>query len=481
VHRETRSRANLVHKPLQNAGMATSLSAEPGGAPVELASPMERARRTLTILLLIITSAVGGNGSDLLDFAAEAIAIFLLFATLGSPRLDSRLPGRLLRWMIVLLVMVPLAQMIPLPINAWRMLPGRDLAYAIQAQAGALYGSHAISLAPALTRQTALRLLPAIAMFLSVLRADTRERRLLILFAIALCLLDALIGVVQFSTGALYLFATPHEGSSVGIFVNRNHQADALMAGMFLIAGLGRERASARVALVFFSALIILLALCVVTTTSRMGNAIMPFATLVSLSILLGRRDRRRYWVAALAAPIFVGAGLLLLDNSVIQHTIGRFAGSDEDSRYGFWTDTIVAIRQYWPVGSGVGTFVPIYATVESLDNVTSAYVNHAHNEYLETVLEAGVAAVLLIAGYFAILLNHVRQVFGARDWPIRAAGLGLIIVVLMHSFVDYPLRTLSLSTLFGLANALLVGCANRPDLRHSTRRSLPASADFRA
>ena len=433
------------------------------------------------ILLLILTCLTGGNGSDFFDFIAELVATILLFIVLASPNVSGYRNGLALKGLLLLICAVPLAQLAPLPISIWRTLPGHDVAYEIQAQAVALGGYHAVSLDPAMTRLTALRLLPAIAIFLSALRADARERRLLGLIAVSLIILSALIGVIQFSTGALYLYPTPHEGSSVGIFVNRNHEADSLLVGMLLIAGLGRERTLPAAALALFTALIMFLALCVVTTSSRMGTALMPFTAFASLTLLLGRRNQWRYWFAGLAAALVAASALLLLDNSVIEHTMGRFAGSDEDSRYGFWTDAMVAIRRYWPVGAGIGTFIPIYATVENLDNVTSAYVNHAHNEYLELALEAGLAGLILIAGYVAILLASVRRILGSTDWPMRTAGLCIILVLLAHSAVDYPLRTLSLSALFGLANAMLVGCGGKSRLRLSAPHKLPASVDLGA
>src|SRR5258708_6371010 len=76
-----------------------------------------------------------------------------------------------------------------------------------------------------------------------------------------------------------------------------------------------------------------------------------------------------------------------------------------EDSRIRFAYRTIEAARAYMPLGSGVGTFIPVYATFERPeDTLAGMYVNHAHNDVLELWLEAGVAGASL-GGVFAVWL----------------------------------------------------------------------------
>lgn len=411
----------------------------------------------MTITVLVVALSLGGNGSLLCDLTIELLSVALLtllIATPGGPHFARS--GKLL---FCLITIIPLIQLIPLPLAMWRALPGHELAYQIYLRSGSVNDYHAISIEPQATRRWMLGLLPGGALFLSVLRASAQEARRLLIIATMIVLVSAIMGVIQFSTGALYPYATPHEGSSVGIFVNRNHHSDYLMAGMLMIAAVGRslyrERSFSRGTAMLLTALIAMLGLCVVTTTSRMGNAIMPFALLASVAILLVRRRQWSWWW--LGTPIMLAAVFLFLAlaSPVAMATVHRFISGPEDVRYGFWSDTLMAIRQFWPLGSGLGTFVPVYATVENLDAVGGAFVNHAHNDYLEIVMECGVAGIVLLIGYLVMMIALATRAFHTLDWPLRAGGLGIVLVLSIHSLVDYPLRTFALSALFGVANAI--------------------------
>jgi hypothetical protein len=108
--------------------------------------------------------------------------------------------------------------------------------------------------------------------------------------------------------------------------------------------------------------------------------------------------------------------------------------------------------------------------------------VNHAHNDYLELLLEIGFAAVVAVAA--------VLYWVGAKAWrswterhepnaPLARAGSLIGLMLLLHSLVDYPLRTLALSCLFALSCALMI--PPRPAaVRRRVRRSGQPSDEAR-
>ena len=51
------------------------------------------------------------------------------------------------------------------------------------------------------------------------------------------------------------------------------------------------------------------------------------------------------------------------------------------------------------PWGSGVGSFVQVFAQSAPQQLWMDVYVNHAHNDYVQLLMELGAAAVLLAAG----------------------------------------------------------------------------------
>ena len=69
-------------------------------------------------------------------------------------------------------------------------------------------------------------------------------------------------------------------------------------------------------------------------------------------------------------------------------------------SRAQIWAMTMRAVALNFPLGTGLGTFTGIYALQEPPATVTVAWVNHAHNDYLELLLELGIPGVLLMLAF---------------------------------------------------------------------------------
>jgi O-antigen ligase len=90
---------------------------------------------------------------------------------------------------------------------------------------------------------------------------------------------------------------------------------------------------------------------------------------------------------------------------------------------------------------------------------VTKQFANHAHNDYVEAVLELGAAGLLLI---LAFLFWWGRRAYSAwsRDFEgaaLARAGSVMVGVVLSHSIVDYPIRTAAIAAVFAFGCALMV------------------------
>lgn len=127
--------------------------------------------------------------------------------------------------------------------------------------------------------------------------------------------------------------------------------------------------------------------------------------------------------------------------------------------------------RDFAPVGSGLGTFPKLYQLTEDPAKVDRWYVNHAHNDYLELAVETGLAGVLLI---LAFLLWWGRSVWRMLRSPssdqFAVAGAIASAATLMHSMVDYPLRTAAIGAVFAMSVALIF----------QSRRSAQSDTDLR-
>jgi O-antigen ligase len=401
----------------------------------------------ILVSVLIAAGIVLGGASTPasgLAFAYQLLALVLLVVG-GVVRAGPPPPlSRVVIGGAAALCALALAQVIPLPAALWTALPGRTWVSETLALAGLPAFPFAASLDPYATVVALLSLVPAAAVVTLVLRAGSIPVTRVALTVVALIALSYLIGILQFTGGsdsALYLHPFTNRGSGVGFFANANHQALLLAAGVPLVAALCAERVQRRFLMAWHAFAILALyvvaaATGITLTGSVAGMGLLLVAVLCSPWLIpSGAKTRLLVIVGGL-----LGAGLAALASvgvlgSTMEGTVTRPA---------IWRTTVQGITEFWPLGSGLGTFPSVYPLFEDGDTVTRTYVNHAHNDYLEWVFEAGlIGAALIVAGLAWWAIASVRAWRGpaeAQLWP-RAASI-LVGLVLAHSVVDYPLRT---------------------------------------
>lgn len=426
-------------------------------------SPMASSRNfldpsvVLGAFLLVLSFLLGGGGADyaLNELAIKLFALMAIgYYAAGVARSQ---PART-AWepiiLIGLVIAIFLLQLVPLPPASWRALPGREVARSILDSVGQGQSFRPLSLDPRATWRAVTALLPALAMLLVVIHMDRQGRLFLTRLVLVCAIVTLAVGTAQFLSGGAIgrIYESAHQRYPIGLFTNRNHQATFLLMAIILTAvtplagGVGgRARSSGWISL----GLVLAFSAGVVATTSRAGLLLLP---VVLGAVLLLRYSGRAVWPIAFAA---VGALLLAQHNGMVQRVLDRLESGNVD-RLRFWQDTLVAIRDYWPAGSGLGTFIPVFQSVEPLEHVGRHYVNHAHNEYLELLLEggaAGAAFTLLGVAWLIRATVHLRRMSG-HDARMGAAGFVGILVLLLHSLVDYPIRMLSIE----VVGAMLVG-----------------------
>jgi O-antigen ligase len=119
---------------------------------------------------------------------------------------------------------------------------------------------------------------------------------------------------------------------------------------------------------------------------------------------------------------------------------------------------TVEGIRQ-WPLGSGIGSFVPVFQQVLPDSLMMGSYINAAHNDYAQVWMEGGIAgllvAVLCGMALCVAVAGYLRGHAGERrlTW---SALLG-IFALLAHAGADYALRTPALATIAAVLAAVLI------------------------
>ena len=412
--------------------------------------------------LLALALAVGGAGENfpllemMLDLAALGVGGLLVWK--GSPERMTTLARYALALMAAIVVL-PLLQLVPLPPGVWQALPGRELPAQIDASLG-LHIWRPLTLDVEGTSRAVLNLIPACVLLAACLRLHSAERGKLLLVVGGFALVDAILGIAQLATGgSMTPYPSSHLGYPIGLFVNRNHNAAFLLLAMPVVAALAARRmqtAESKVPYIAGTlAVLTIIGIVIIATTSRMALALLPVALVGSLALLFFRQSFLRLAVPSTLA--LAGVAAIISWVGGFNRNLARFS-SLHDGRFDYWDDVSWALHHYGLAGTGFGTFVPVYQTAESLSGISPAILNHAHNDFIEIVLEGGIPAIALLLVFFAILAVAAVQLMRKRFDFSRAslslaAALG-IMLVLAFSLVDYPLRMPAISCTFALLSA---------------------------
>lgn len=393
----------------------------------------------------------GGSPAPLSELVCELVAAAVLALWLWSrPAIPSRAVIA-----VVLLISLPVAfQLVPLPPALWQALPGREAATEGLRLAGAK-GWHPLSLAPHRTLASLLALGPPLLALALAATTGAPDRRRLVWAIVLTALASVLIGALQLAqggTGPFDFYATRDAAGVLhGFQANRNTQALVLLTGLLALAW-GWTRARGPV--LAYVAAVTLLVLGVILTGSRSGIALVVVAAGCCVAIVRpagSPRLSRRGMQVAVAIAAFGALGLWLLrDNPAVARILARFALVGE-FRPELWRDTWFAVEQYWPAGSGAGTFIPAFLPAERLEVVDATLPHRAHNELLELALEGGLPLLLAWLGASALVGAALWRKLRAGDVAARFAA-GVLTLGVLHSLVDYPFRSVAMATLIATA-----------------------------
>ena len=434
------------------------------------------------LVFLISVSFVGGSSRvDTLAQPAVQGAAFLALALAiivpGGRSDRSLLPVGLLLGAAVLLALI---HVVPLPPSLWASLPGRAFYLEAAAAAGLPQPWRPLALAPDLALTSLFSLVVPVAMLVLLSRISPRERATLTGPALALVVASAILGLAQISGGqdsALRWYEVANDRSAVGFFANRNHQALLLASGLPIAAAWAlQDVPDSRVWTRGWIALGICALLLMIqpTTGSRAGLALAGIGLLVAVAMSWRvawrrsqglRRRQRRITAGAAAAGVAALIGALLLFGR--NESFRRLADLDsaDDVRAQALPTILAMTREFFPTGIGFGSFDPVFRRFEPFAMLSTEYLNQAHNDAIQVVLEGGLAAALIVAALVGWWLwMSVRAWRAAPSVRVQAARAGSAIVgmTLLASIVDYPLRTSLAMAWLVLAAAWLTAATGR-------------------
>jgi O-Antigen ligase len=448
-------------------------SARAGGIHEPLGS--ESGRSVTAFYVMLVLACVAGGGSAFPNIlavgvirivAVALIALIVLTAEAGHLRSLRR------QWHVQALAAALVAvQLIPLPPALWAALPGHG-PYAAMATSAVGPVWRPLSMTPDLTLNALLALLvPAsAALATGFLGGGVRARAVLAILGIGA--FSASLGLLQLAPGgaALRWYALVNEDSAVGVFTNRNHHAVMLGAMIPLIAvvlrrrilRLGRHDPRAP-----WTVGAIVAALCfagvAVATGSRFGSIAAVIGLLGGFAIWrIGSKGSddstisvRTRWlsIAVIMGALAVVAVLVLLPGSGARRLFSD--GVNDDLRVAWLKPMLEMATAFFPFGTGFGSFDSIYRNFEPFDLLRTTYVNAAHNDLFQVVIEGGLGAIALVLAFLWWWSRTTYAIWSSRltnDLAMlgRAATIatGLLLVA---SLFDYPLRTPLLACFFAV------------------------------
>lgn len=453
-----------------------SAAATPG--PVNLFVRLATSVLRTTAVVLIVVTLLPEGSARVVPAAAFAVCAGILAAAsiliCGEPRRTATVHRLVLALLAIALATAAL-QAWPLETNPW----ANPIWDASQDLLGRLPG--AVSIHPADTvSATVFIALPFVMFLVLLVLFPDDESALALLRVLGVCgALTAALSLVQFHyfpDALLFADKRWYLDSLTGPFVNRNTGAtffgatsivllsllvvDARAIGgsvirRFLAPGSRRTGPGIgwRIPLNAASLIVVLMALFLTRSRGGVGGTLIAFMLVVPLFAAFASGEDKprtgfsveRNDAAAKALRAIIGLFLVLLVAVFFAERAAFRAAvqGTEDARFCVLPGILDLIGSNWPTGTGLGTFRDAFPPFRDAVCGVNGVWDRAHNGYLEALAGLGVVgAALIVIGFstfFVVFSMGTRNRRSQRAMPL--AGFGLLVLLLIHSAVDFSLQ----------------------------------------
>ena len=424
----------------------------------------------LFLCLIAGGSTQGVWANAVLQLLGVAIIAWAALAWRSPDGLMDRRGGGRLFGLVGLTLLLFLVQLVPLPPARWTSLPGRELVADGFGLLDVAPGWMPVSLAPYDTLASLMTLLPPIAVLAAMvgLRAYTSAGMAIAVVAAAVA--GVLLGALQVTSpdpqaSSWYLYPITNFGVAVGFFANANHMATLLLIAIPMVTALAASAQDAGTdvrlrwaAMVVGIGSLLLLLLGLALNGSLAGYGLAGPVLLASSLMIVGPRHRRARLAILLGGLACFLAFILIIFTPLNERLVAEDSAASVSTRQEMLATSAEAVRQFGFIGSGIGTFRKVHSLFEDPDRVDLTFVNHAHNDYVELVLEGGLPGAVLLAlflGWWVMAVGSMAR-SPAADRYAMAAAIGSA-AILVHSSVDFPLRTAGISAAFAACLALII------------------------
>ena len=442
------------------------------------------------VLLLITAPLMRGGNRHVAMIVLEAIALMFLLnlwiRLVMQKHTGSHNPstsGHIVLMCVIVLspFWLALVYLVPVPVEIWSMLAGRDIYSHLITETGIPASSWTLSLVADATIASLLGGLPLIAAFLAGYFCRLDQLKLLFTFVVVIALLQVLLGILQVSGGpksTLYVGAIISD-RPMGTFANPNHFANYIAMATVAYLWLGRDsllqrnpetlaayRPAGRTTIILWVAGGVFLVLGMFISRSRgalltgLPAVLLGVCVVALMDGVFTLRFTLGLLVGIVAASVsFIGWDFILFRFDPEMMT------NDAKVRGLLVSTTLNGAAAFWPLGAGWGSYFAVYPRFQSA--MTSAYVDYAHHDFVQMLFEGGMFAVVL--WMCSLWLMVKRAVCLIRSWlanrgsspdEIASAICGIgFLGFLLHSLVEFNMHIPANSIL----GALFAGAYLRP------------------
>lgn len=414
--------------------------------------------RLCSIIMMLLGCLIFGGSASAPRFEI-GLSVLALLCFVMTVYADAHLRvSKSTVWIAGLALGVVVAQIVPLPAIVWRQLPQGEFADTLSPSIQPDRIWRSISIAPDTTLYSLIAMGPFFLAFFISSSLKYKERCVVIIALVLETLVQAVIGIAQ-TIGILVfsMYDIHHPRVAIGLFASRNHFADQILIGtmfLFYIRKSSYNKLGILNTEIYFYSILVVFATAMLCSASRAGIILLGVAIILGYSFGVKKNQQVRFALVVVLISILTFLVLFFFPKTgVLKTTVARFANADEN-RWEIWSNCLAVSAKYFPWGSGLGTFRQAYEMSEPLSSVGQFYVNAAHNEYLQLLVEMGAAGVV---GMFALIMFMIVTGWRKRHDPMVVFSLGGLGLIALHSFVDYPFRVIGINTVCACAFGFVI------------------------
>ncbi|MBD3308073.1 tetratricopeptide repeat protein, partial [candidate division KSB3 bacterium] len=309
-------------------------------------------------------------------------------------------------------------------------------------------------------RELYLALNYALLYFLVLQQLKTARRILGLAFILLLVgSAESLFGIFQYLQGAKTVlgYMTPNIGTINATYFSHNHFAGFLI--LIIPVALGIFIGTAHLEKKFFLFLLMVIMLTALVLTLSRGGLLSFCLAAAGFFLCLALKSLQAFSLHSLLKILLIGLVLTaciglfvtwigvspIAHRSILDTVLPNQDTVDQEIRLPLWKSALHLVKEFPLWGSGLGTFEYVFLRYRPPEIPQGRHAFHAHNDYLELLIEMGIPGLLLMIWAMWRFCRYVLSAYFRTDDPlftnIALGGLTGCFALFIHSLFDFNLQ----------------------------------------